>query len=492
MMSLGQREDTTTISTLTDNVLVDIFDLCRKRDEQSPYLVWPWKLLVHVCRRWRQVIFTYPRRLDLRLLCTYRTPVRKHLGIWPAIPIVIQYGNGIGSASEDNVVAALEQAGRVCRIRLAIPKSLLGKIFALMQQPFPMLTHLSITSEFGNVSPLPDGFLGGSAPSLQEFHLFGFPFPALPTLLLSAGNLVNLSLRKIPLTGFISPEAMVSHLAASPKLKILYIEFDVVTSLPDRTLSPPISRIVLPALRNFTFIGACNYLEDFISRVDTPQLKSIVICYSWSWDSNFDVPQLSNFINRSEGLRRSLSRHCKIKVDEDRDIINFCVGRATSERWDPKAGISVYLGEGIDGQIPHLTTIVSYIFPILSDVVHCTIDSVLLMSDFASSSDQEEEDQAERDDLDWLQLLRQLPTLQSLFVSDNIAGVISRALERTDREKVTEMLPALKLLCLEGLIESLEGPFMSSIEKFIALRRRSGYPVTYVETREEFEERLTS
>ncbi|KAH9056310.1 hypothetical protein EDB87DRAFT_1260555 [Lactarius vividus] len=79
-----QGRNATTISMLTDNVLVEIFDFCRKDHDQCPSSpVWKWHILVHVCRRWRQITFASPRRLNLQILCIDGTPVRKNLGIWP-------------------------------------------------------------------------------------------------------------------------------------------------------------------------------------------------------------------------------------------------------------------------------------------------------------------------------------------------------------------------------------------------------------------------
>ncbi|KAH8981708.1 hypothetical protein EDB92DRAFT_170656 [Lactarius akahatsu] len=115
----------TTINTLTDNVLVEIFDFCRLGEdhvqlEYSSRTVWKWNLLVHVCRRWRQIIFASPRRLHLENLCTNGTPVGNDLGIWPDIPIVMRYGirDTIPFDDEDNVIAALEHPDRLCRIGL--------------------------------------------------------------------------------------------------------------------------------------------------------------------------------------------------------------------------------------------------------------------------------------------------------------------------------------------------------------------------------------
>ena len=477
------KGDRNAIGILSDNILLDIFDRYRDIDDQyrlSPFYIWKWQLLVNVCRRWRQIILASPRRLDLHLHCTNRIPFRKIVGNWPTIPIIVRFWSvGGPSKNDDNVIAALEHRDRISRINLFVTGSQLGTFAALTQEPFPTLTHLSINSKSGPT--LPDGFLGGSAPSLQQLNLYDVLYPALPTLLLSASNLVNLTLRNIPLNGYISPEAMVSHVATSPKLELLHIEFNlefsIFISFPDPITSPPITRTVLPALHEFSFSGACKYLEGFISRIDTPQLNSIVICYSWGWDSTFDVPQLSEFIYRSECLKETLSRRCKVTVDDEQGIVSFCVGRTTSdkaEQWDLKPGISVCLGKEIDFQIPLLTQILGYIFPILSDIAHCTIDSVMFLYE-----------QEDWEDFEWLQLLCQLSTLRTLFVSDNISRIISQALAGIDREVITEMLPVLKLLCLDDRS-------ISSVNRFIALRRNCGHPVTFIKTRKEFEEQLKS
>ena len=65
---------------LPDEVLLEIFDFYRKIPVYySIRPVWTWHLLVHVCRRWRQIIFESPHRLDLQILCTEKTPVRQNL-----------------------------------------------------------------------------------------------------------------------------------------------------------------------------------------------------------------------------------------------------------------------------------------------------------------------------------------------------------------------------------------------------------------------------
>ena len=133
----------TSICTLPDNVLLDIFDFYRKNHHLRS-LVWRWHILVHVCQRWRQIIFASPHRLNLQILCTHGTPVRKNLGIWPAFPIVIDLYSlsNLTPYDEDNAITALEHPDRVCYVRLNANSSQLGKMAMVMQKPFPVLTCL--------------------------------------------------------------------------------------------------------------------------------------------------------------------------------------------------------------------------------------------------------------------------------------------------------------------------------------------------------------
>ena len=193
--------------TLPDDVLLAIFDYyvngVAQIEEESERA---WQSLVHVCRRWRSIIFESPRRLNLRLLCTESTCARDRLDVWPALPLII-WCYEIGSV--DNVIAVLERSDRVCQIALAnVQSSDLEILLAAMQQPFPELTSLSLKS-VGKVLPVPvvpDSFLCGSAPRLEYLSLEGIPFPGLPKLLLSAvPHLTFLSLEIFPIPDTFHP-----------------------------------------------------------------------------------------------------------------------------------------------------------------------------------------------------------------------------------------------------------------------------------------------
>ena len=182
-------------------------------------------MLVHVCQRWRSLVFRSPRRLNLLLYCTSETPAKDKLDVWPALPLIIR-GKMTISSGTDNLIAALGQSNRVCGVSLRyFTRWQLEKVMATMQVSFPKLTLIQLMSHDETLSAIPNSFLGGSAPSLRYFALSGIPFPGLPKLLLSATHLVTLWLTNIPHSGYISPEEMVALLSVLSGLKKLYLEF---------------------------------------------------------------------------------------------------------------------------------------------------------------------------------------------------------------------------------------------------------------------------
>ena len=121
------------IDVLPDEVLLEIFDFYVNMSTRYSFRT-TWQALVHVCRRWRCLVFRSPRRLDLRLYCTPKTPARDTLDVWPALPLIIDGLLGLSSGT-DNIIAALEQSNRVRNVRftLDITGRQLDEVLASMQ-----------------------------------------------------------------------------------------------------------------------------------------------------------------------------------------------------------------------------------------------------------------------------------------------------------------------------------------------------------------------
>jgi len=211
---------------LPDELLLEIFYFtCVDDDYKNRWYSWKptWERLVHVCRRWRYIVFAGPRRLDLRLVYQGGRPVDRMWDVWPALPIVIQTSS-LGGWFNDNIIAAFKHNDRISEIYIDFISeggSLeLGKV---MQGPYPALTDLKLSSFGDTASGISDSFLGVSqaAPRLRSLDLHSVAFPALPKLLVSSTGLVCLSLWEIPARSYFSAEAMLDCLSSMMDLEKL-------------------------------------------------------------------------------------------------------------------------------------------------------------------------------------------------------------------------------------------------------------------------------
>jgi len=210
-----------TIDDLPDDVLLEIFDLyvVRYRDlkfieavvgyQDTKRKIESWQSLVHVCRRWRCLVFGSPRRLNLQLYYIPLTCARKSksLDVWPALPLLIFGASGVYHASVANVISVLERSDRICQMQVDLDCDLdfcttweIENLWTAMQVPFPELALLYLQG-FSNMPVLPDSFLDGSAPRLRYFFLRGIPFPGLPTLTSS-----NFGFYVFPIPGIFHPQ----------------------------------------------------------------------------------------------------------------------------------------------------------------------------------------------------------------------------------------------------------------------------------------------
>jgi len=418
--------DRVSIDVLPDFALLELFNFYV--NEAGP--IEKWHTLVHVCRRWRNVVFRSPRRLGLQLFCTAKKLVRETLDVWPPLPLVIRHG----CSPMDNIVAALKHTERVCEIRLwPVSSSQWENFLVAMQQLFPELTDLKLQSKGETAPILSDSFLGGFAPRLRSLWFERIPFPGLPKLLSSATGLVKISLHKIPHSGYISPEAMVDCLSALTRLADLDLSFLSPPSCPNRKSRrpPPLTRSVLPALRHFGFVGVSEYLEDLVARIDSPLLDSLQI--KFFHQLIFDTPQLTRFISRTPGLKTRNEARMVISYSGVSVLVPGVVGRGL--RLEISCGPS-------DWQLSSLAQVCGSSFPqtLITSLEHLHIChdeySRLLWQDDIENSQ-------------WLELLQPFTALTNLHLSREFTPHIVPALQELVKEKVTEVLPSLQCLYLE-------------------------------------------
>ena len=414
-------------------------------------LEWWWKNLTDVCRTWRHIIFASPYSLNVRLACTDRTPTRTSLDIWPPFPIAISCGYGeLDDEGRDNIIAALEHHDRIIQIDIVDQKRFVSEKFtAVTRKPFPVLRNLRLSSIDEIV--IHEEFLGGSVPCLRNLVLEEIAFLALPKFASSATHLSALTLDDIPMTGYISPEAMAACLATVPHLKFLSIGFKSPRSHPDRIGLLPPTRAVLPNLADFNFEGVSEYMEELVARIDTPKLKRLEIYFFM--DVMIHIPQLREFIARTETIRPLNPA----MISFSSFFVNLVLGS--------------YLGvaelmiscRDPDWQVSLMAQVCSQLSPLLSHVERLDVG----------------QSQARQgngiDPMQWFELFNPFPSVQSLYVRGELRPLVARALQGLTGERATDLLPTLRHLYLKG--PSPSGSIREDIQTFIAARQHSNHPV---------------
>jgi hypothetical protein len=457
-----------TIDNLPDDVLLEIFDFYVVKYQNLGFFdfsvereIESWQSLVHVCRRRRGIVFASPRRLDLRLHCTPDTSAKMSLDVWPPLPLYIKGG----ASSADLVLAELKHSDRIRQIHITLNRYTtpqIEKLWTAMQLPFPELESLYLSNHDSSHVPIvPDSFLGGSAPRLQYLSLASIPFPGIPKLLLSATRLVGLTLYNIPHSGYISPEAMATCLSALTRLETVQLAFESPQSCPDLESQRPIlpTRFVLPTLTIFYFKGVNEYLEEFVARIDAPQVDRLWITFFN--DIDFDTPELVQFISRTPTLG---------VYDEARLIFR---SREALVGLRPQPGPSYYrkvevkiLSQVSNWQLSSLAQICTLsLRPLL------TMENLYIIEDPYSQVDWKDD----IEDTEWLDLLHPFTAVKNLYLSKRFAPRIAPALQELTGGRTTEVLPALENVLLEGFQPS--EAVQEGIARFISARQLINRPV---------------
>jgi hypothetical protein len=416
-----------------------------------------WQSLVHVCRRWRCLVFGSPRRLNLQLYCTPGTSAMKSLDVWPALPLFMS--GVVTETSVDNVIAELKHSDRICQIDLQCDTTLqIENLLTAMQVPFPELAvlYLYVGSSHGPV--LPDSFLGGSAPRLRSLGLDSIPFPGLLNLLLSATNLVTLSLYDIPHSGYISPEAMVTCLSLLTSLNQLDFQFNSPQSCPDQETRrpPPPTRSIFPALLFFSFKGVNEYLEDLVSWIDSPRLRKLEITFFN--DIDFNTPELDQFITRTPSLGANYVAHLIFYSHE-------ALVRLLQFQPERLVHVSI-LCQVSDWQLSSLAQICTFsLHPFL------TMENLYIYENLDSPPNWKDD----IENTEWLDLLLPFTAVKNLYLSNQFSPRIAPALLELTGGRATEVLPALQNVLLEGYQPS--EPVQEGITQFISARRLTNHPV---------------
>jgi hypothetical protein len=333
----------------------------------------------------------------------------------------------------------------------------LEKVLEVMQVPFPELTDLRFFSSGETPPVIPDSFLGGSAPQLRDVFLDGVFFPGLPKLLLTATHLVSLWLANFLDFGHFSPKAIADLLSALSSLKALFLELVFPAPRPGwqpRSLHPP-NRSILPSLEDFRFNGVTDYLEEFVTFVDAPQLNKLQITFFDEID--FDTKRLVQFINRTPKLGKRDEAHVKFNY----------------------SSVYVMFGTGCHISLSprEPDRLLSSVAKVCNTSLPSMVEDLYIERQFSSlpwKNDAIGNSQ-------WLQLLLPFTAVKNLYLREEFAPGIAAALEELVGTRITEVLPSLQNIFVEELLPSGPSSFQENVGPFVAARQLSDHPIAIFE-----------
>jgi hypothetical protein len=306
LLRLRPAKFATTINSLNDDILFSIFDFYRLDDENAWNVRLGWCKISHVCRRWRHLVYSTASHLGMHILCTNGTPTVDTLDHLPSLPLFIDYRDTAATISQQDKLAirqALLFWHRVRHVDLHLPPSILHEFLMLMEEPFPILKHLSLSSSTKEDLRLvlPKTFL---APNLRYLALLGIDFPKRLRLLSSTVSLVTLILTITQSSGSFLPRLLVARLWYLPQLEELSIEFSFPIPRPsaERELSDKRGTpVTLPNLKCLRFQGVSAYMECLVAQIRVPLLERLDI--TLFNQIAFVFTHLSHLIDTTDALK---------------------------------------------------------------------------------------------------------------------------------------------------------------------------------------------
>ena len=245
-------------------------------------------------------------------------------------------------------------------------------------------------------------------------------------------------------------------------LETLSLGFESPQSRPDwESRRPsPLKRSIIPSLTRFSFKGVSEYLEDFVTCIDAPQLDYWHVIFFNQID--FDTPRLAQFINRTSRFRA----HDEAHVRFNDSVVDVKLMNRTHYSGYPAYLIRISCREP-DWQLSSIAQVCNSSLPPLS-----VVEDLHIKHEYAQLA-------WKNDTIEntlWLELLLPFTAVKNLYLAKDFAPGIAAALQDLVGGRITEVLPGLRNVFVQGT--EPQGPFRERIGQFVAARQLSGHPVT--------------
>jgi hypothetical protein len=196
-----------------------------------------------------------------------------------------------------------------------------------------------------------------------------------------------------------------------------------------------------------------------VTRIDTPQLNVMHIMLPNSID--FDCPRLAQFIDRTPTLRALDKAHVNLG---DQTVKVVLLGRSRT----PEIEISSisWRERDPDWQLSSVAQICNSSLPFPSPVEDLSIGHEYLQRVWKNDAIEKHH---------WVQLLLPFTAVKKLCLPKKYAPGVAAALKELIGSRITEVLPSLQSISVEGLEST--GRLQKDFGQFAAARQLSGHPV---------------
>jgi hypothetical protein len=201
-------------------------------------------------------------------------------------------------------------------------------------------------------------------------------------------------------------------------------------------------------------------LEDFVVRIDAPLLDVIYIFFFHQLI--FSIPQLAQFMRRMEkfqGLKEA-------RVDFDDTGVRVDTLPLLTFNKPETSGLRISCRE-LDWQLSSVAQVFTSFSPSIYMVEQLYIHGPRYQWKYDIGN------------MQWLEIFHPFTAVKNLYLSEKLAPSIAPSLKELVGGRTMEVLPALENIFLEGLEPSgASGSILEGIEKFVAARQLSDYPIT--------------
>jgi len=404
--------------------------------------------------------------LDMHILCTNGTPVLETLAHLPPLPLVVDYQDAtatIRAKDELGMSHALQLRDRVRRVVLSILPASLHKLLVLMDDSYPILEHLCLSSTAKEDAGLilPKTFM---APNLCHLNLLGISLSTKLPLLSSTVALVTLTLANIQSSGYFLPKHIVARLRLLPQLEELSICFSIPIPRPSaesELLGALETPVTLPVLKRLTFRGVSAYLESLVAQIRAPLLEHLGITIFNQ--VAFALPHLSHFTNTTEGLKLPIA-----SVIFEYDSVSVVADqRGREQRADGPPSFSFrVMCRQFDWQVDCAVQICNALMSALSGVEELTLD-------FDGQRIPTEWQDGAVNGATWRELLRPFVGARELRICHALSWELSFALQSDEAGLDPLLLPYLQELSPQLEEEHANNAF----SWFVEARQIAGRPV---------------